>query len=166
LNQQLTKKCRKCGIPKPLLEFYTHPAMADGHLNKCKECVKTRVKVYAEANPDKVRLLGREKRRRPKYREMDKRWCQNNPEQSRVHKLKWEAQNVDKRKAEWAVSNAIRDGKIVKSQECSQCGATGDIEAHHPDYNKPLDVVWLCTACHGETRHKGDTYFNFGYNAA
>ena len=164
--QQSTKKCRQCGIPKPLLDFYTHSAMADGHLNKCKECVKARTKMYADANPDKVRLLGREKRRRPKYKEIDKLWHQQHPEQRRSHRLKWEAQNRDKRKAEQAVSNAIRDGKLLRSSQCSQCGATGDIEAHHPDYDKPLDVVWLCTACHGETRHKEAVSFNFGYNAA
>ena len=162
--QQSTKKCRQCGIPKPLLEFYNHPAMADGHLNKCKECVKTRVKMYADANPDKVRLLGREKRRRPKYKALDKLWHQQHPKQRRAHRLKWEAQNRDKRKAEWTVSNAIRDGKLLRPSQCSQCGATGDIEAHHPDYDKPLDVVWLCIPCHGETRHKEDTSFDFGYN--
>jgi hypothetical protein len=34
------KKCFKCGIEKDLNDFYKHPAMADGHLNKCRECTK------------------------------------------------------------------------------------------------------------------------------
>ena len=43
----------------------------------------------------------------------------------------------------------IKTGKIQK-QPCGICGEKG--QAHHPDYNKPYDVEWLCDAHHRE-RH-------------
>lgn len=37
-------------------------------------------------------------------------------------------------------------GKITK-QPCVVCGSH-ESEMHHPDYGKPLFVVWICRACH------------------
>lgn len=31
-----TKKCFKCGRELPIAEFYNHPQMLDGHLNKAR----------------------------------------------------------------------------------------------------------------------------------
>ena len=48
------KKCFKCGIIKPLHEFYKHSGMQDGHLNKCIICSKKDTKKrYAEKIKDK-----------------------------------------------------------------------------------------------------------------
>lgn len=47
---------------------------------------------------------------------------------------------------------AIRKGEIERLP-CVICGATYKLHAHHEDYDKPLDVVWLCVKHHHE-RHK------------
>lgn len=50
MDQCLSKKCFKCGEEKPLDMFYKHPAMLDGHVNKCKECNKKDVSSNYRAN--------------------------------------------------------------------------------------------------------------------
>jgi hypothetical protein len=49
---------------------------------------------------------------------------------------------------------AVWSGKIVKPAACEQCGSTGRIHGHHHDYSRPLEVEWLCTACHGRAHAK------------
>jgi hypothetical protein len=43
---------------------------------------------------------------------------------------------------------------LIKPARCEglNCFSETDIEAHHDDYSKPLDVKWLCTTCHAK-RH-------------
>lgn len=57
------------------------------------------------------------------------------------------------RKAHLAVSQAIKSGQLQR-QPCEVCGSVVQVEAHHADYDKPLDVEWLCQTHHKE-RHKG-----------
>ncbi len=54
----------------------------------------------------------------------------------------------EKRQAHEAVRLAVASGRLVRPDACSHCFAGGTIEGHHPDYAKPLDVVWLCVSCH------------------
>ncbi len=54
------------------------------------------------------------------------------------------------------VEYAIRKGILQRQSICSECKTPGkqfrdgrsEIQAHHHDYNKPLDVRWLCQKCH------------------
>lgn len=50
---------------------------------------------------------------------------------------------------------ALRKGILEKPEHCSNCGnaytfqnGRNAIQGHHYDYNKPLDVIWLCQKCH------------------
>lgn len=117
------KRCFKCGKVKPLSEFYKHPQMSDGHLNKCKECAKADVSRYRSAHPDhelSTRL----------------KTCEKNPTHKNAH---------------MAVDAALRSGVISKPERCQGCGRNGSesrLGAHHYDYTRPLDVIWLCQVCH------------------
>jgi hypothetical protein len=121
------KTCFKCFRTLPLDDFYRHSKMSDGHLNKCKDCTKTDSRRHRWENIEQERARDRE---RP-YR----------ISQSRVPPMR--------RKAQTAVGNAVRDGRLDRPDSCSRCGSDGSrIEGHHNDYSKPLDVVWLCVPCH------------------
>lgn len=140
------KRCFKCGEEKPLDEFYKHKQMADGHVNKCKICNKKDVHENRVLQIDKIRAYdrkrGRTKRRIKQCSDRLKIWRIKNPEKYAAHS---------------AANNAIRDGLLVK-QPCAVCGTDSNIQKHHHDYNKPLDVVFLCPIHHKRAHGLGLDY--------
>lgn len=54
-----------------------------------------------------------------------------------------------------ALTRAVKSGKIQRPDTCSDCGkGSCQIQGHHEDYSKPLDVIWLCRVCHGRLHRK------------
>ena len=49
-----------------------------------------------------------------------------------------------------------------KAGACEDCGDAQYIQGHHEDYDKPLEVLWLCRPCHlrrhGKTLGDGRQY--------
>jgi hypothetical protein len=60
--------------------------------------------------------------------------------------------NPEKVKAQQKLNRAVKEGKIKRSP-CEICGVQRGIHGHHPDYSKPLKVIWLCPIHHKE-KHK------------
>ena len=54
----------------------------------------------------------------------------------------------EKRKAQIIVMNAIKSGKLIRPDSCIICEKKCIPEGHHPDYSKPLEVIWVCKQCH------------------
>lgn len=46
--------------------------------------------------------------------------------------------------------NAVLRGEIVPDEICHLCRNKTKLQAHHVDYGKPLDLLWLCQSCHGK----------------
>jgi hypothetical protein len=136
------KTCFKCGISKPMTEFYVHKQMADGHLNKCKECTKQDEKKRRHGDGRKYVLDYDRKRASLPHRR----------EQAKRINTEWKTAHPNRRSAQIAVGNAVRDGK-VKPLPCLICGMKA--EAHHPDYSDPLYPVWLCSAHHKQAHALG-----------
>ena len=135
-----SKECFKCKAVKPLEEFYKHPSMLDGHVNKCKECNKNDVTANRNKNIEKIRAYDRERGKIPERIKAV----------SEVAKA-WRAEDTRRSAAHNAVARAIRNGSLLRLP-CIRCGADKSL-AHHEDYDKPLEVMWLCQACHKQ-RHK------------
>lgn len=74
--------------------------------------------------------VSKQRRNDPTLYERVRRWRTKHPERFNAHK---------------AVFVALRAGRL-KKQPCF-CG-DNNTEAHHTDYTKALDVVWLCKEHH------------------
>jgi hypothetical protein len=135
-----SKECFKCKTVKPLEEFYKHSQMADGHLYKCKECNKNDATKHRNKNLEKIRAYDRERAKEPERIKAA----------SDINRA-WRAEDKRRQIAHNAVSRAVRAGKLAR-YPCVRCGEDKSI-AHHEDYDKPLEVMWLCQPCHKQ-RHK------------
>lgn len=149
----MVKACFRCGEMKDLDEFYRHKEMADGHLNKCKECTKLDVKKNRADNSEYYKEFDRNRgnlphrvQARAEYQKTDR-----GKERLLAGQQAWRKRNIEKSRAHVKAYRAKTAGAIVQ-QPCEVCGRD-DTHAHHDDYSKPLEVRWLCPACHS-AHHK------------
>lgn len=129
------KKCFKCNEEKHLSDFYKHSGMSDGHLNKCKECTKKDVFEHRHGKGrEKVIAYDRQRASLPVRKE-----------KAKIINTRWKEKYPNRRFAQLELGKAVARGEITPLP-CFECGEKA--EAHHPDYDSPLDVIWLCPSHH------------------
>lgn len=133
----MTKMCFKCQHEKPLTDFYHHPQMADGHLNKCKACTRVDVRINRSVRDEYYLAYDRGRsslpHRRDDRRRRRKRYRRDHPERDAAYRV---------------VSRALKSGRLKKPPQCQGCGESSLLQAHHQNYEEPLNVIWLCARCH------------------
>ena len=171
-----TKRCSRCGREKAVSESHRAVGKIDGYAALCKECQATSSTKYRERIADRdfedIELVGRKRcclcgRQLP----VEKfNYCRSSPdgltshcrgcgkeykkEHYSDHQSDYYSRVVDRRRehpeqerAYRKLSEAVSRGEIIRPDACSKCGEQGQIVAHYDDYERPLDVVWLCISC-------------------
>lgn len=132
------KICSECKRSLPLSEFSKRAGTPDGLQDRCKSCFSRYNRERYARNKEKIRT--------DIYR-----YRRENPDAVLASRLRACRKSPTHRNAYRAVEAAIDAGALRRPDRCQGCGCDGSlhrIEAHHSDYSRPLDVIWLCTPCH------------------
>lgn len=111
--------CKKCNITKVIKLFPVDKRSPKGHYTTCKACKNAYQRQYSKTDAGKLVQVLADQARKEKF--------------------------AHKRSARSKTFTAIKNGTI-KVLPCLICGDKA--EAHHHDYSRPLDVMWLCRTHH------------------
>ena len=143
------KRCSICGEEKPLEDFHKNSYVKSGRLAKCKDWASKAYAKYREEN--RAKELARKRKYNREHKEERAQYKKEHyagiTPATRAHLIEWKKQNRDKLLAHKKVYNAIKRGKLVR-MPCEICGTDSAVHAHHDDYSRPLDVIWLCQKHH------------------
>ena len=114
--------CQTCKSPDALMKISVSKTGRQQHL--CRKCETKRQGRYR--NTPNGRIAESEASRRA-YKK---------------HKEKW----VTRAKLRYAV----KTGMLKKPNKCEVCNKAKKLQGHHEDYSLPLEVIWLCSACHAD----------------
>lgn len=169
----LGRKCKKCGV---LLTTENHYLTSTNIV--CKSCTKAKNQTPQARKTQKAwRAKTRSKRlpylrayskspagksARAKYKKSEKgrasieRWNSSKKAQEafKRYQKRYRERQPGKVAARRMVKLAVFLGHLHQPAVCQLCGSS-DPEAHHPDYSRPLDVLWLCRMCHLHEGHGG-----------
>ena len=118
-----------------------------------------RSKKLREENSDWIREYKKEwwNRHAPRLREKQNeiRKKPETKEKRKIYLKERASQEEIKKMASRRISViAIKAGFLIRPSSCSKCLKECKPEGHHDDYDKPLEVRWLCKICHNHEHGK------------
>ncbi len=116
--------CISCGVNKI---FVKKKSLCEYCYNKIKDETKDKKEYIKKYNNERNKI--------------EKRKVSN-----RLYSKKYRETHKEKYKAHKSLSKALYKKEILK-RNCFVCGDINSV-AHHFDYSKPLNVIWLCKNHH------------------
>lgn len=106
------------------------------------------IKKYREDHPEKVKAWSRSYYLKNKKERSSKSLVWRKSKRGVEWYERYKATHREQLSARSKIKYAIKTGKIRKPKKCFSCGRKERVTAHHEDYSKPFDIVWLCYLCH------------------
>lgn len=148
-DEQVTSKhCRRCNSTKPASEFSKRSRVKDGLQSCCKSCMSN---IYMEKHSE---IRERQQSAWSRYSEenrdkliaKNKQYRARNKDALSAKKKLYFEHNPKKLAAKNSIHSHVLTGRIQR-MPCEICGEE-KAEGHHDDYDKPLEVRWLCKKHH------------------
>ena len=113
---------------------------------------------------NRKKYLERKKRYREKHKdqiaEYYRKWYAKNGRKRTKRQLenikKWQKEHKKQVRVAGNTNSYINRHNVKRPTKCENCRKERKVVAHHPDYNRPLNVVWLCYSCHKKL-HNAET---------
>lgn len=171
--------CIVCGKTSTVSDF---PRYRDrkgnwAYLNTCKDCKSLYKKQHYESHKEDYLKRSKSQRERDPdgykeylhkyYRdnrelllEKNKQYNKSHSEQRKEYLKRYRSieDTKIKIKARSMLNHAVQNGLIERPDSCECCGKKCVPEAHHDNYNKPYEVIWLCKNCHENEHHLNEEY--------
>ncbi len=173
MDSETIKKCSACKKMLIISFFRKEQRRCKTYVRPdCKECVCSRNTKNRNKNRDKYNAYTREwaNINRDRIRIKQRKWYKENRESEKVRRKKYRQEHPEfkiyennykknepeKIKARAKLKYNVRAGNIQKPDICEICRkffSKQNLGGHHNDYNKALEVIWVCAMCH-KTLHQ------------